>query len=241
MQALVIEGLDPGTGRIDQATAGDGELLAPFPLQGQGPVFGSAHRLDAAGAGLHLGALVPGHHGVEYHQASVIDPGVRVLEALVDAVLEAILRQEAQTAAALELVALGQVVIQEEAGTDHPGRAQVRAVRQAESHGTGDVRRHAEQHLPLRQRLFHQPEFVMFEIAQAAVDQLAGVGRGGRGEILRLEQRHLQPPPRRIRRNADPVDAAADDDQIIMFAHVHLLSYFVFAMPAMFDFAHIRT
>ena len=36
-------------------------------------------------------------------------------------------------------------------------------------------------------------------------------------------------------------DAAADDDQIIMFAHVHLLSYFVFAMPAMFDFAHIRT
>ena len=114
-------------------------------------------------------------------------------------------------------------------------------MRQTKTHGTGDVGSHAEQDLPLRQRLFHQPEFVMFEVAQAAVDQLAGVGRGGRGEIARLEQRHLQPPPRRICRDADPVDAAADDDQIIMFAHVHLLSYFVFAMTAMFDFAHIRT
>ena len=80
--------------------------------------------------------------------------------------------------------------------------------------------RHTEQDLPLRQRLFHQPEFVMFEIAQAAVDQLAGVGRGGRGEIARPNSATFS-PARRICRDADPVDAAADDDQIIMFAHVH--------------------
>ncbi len=225
VQALVIEGLDPGAGCIDQAAAGDVELLAPLPLQSQGPVFGAAHRLDAAGAGLHVGALVARHHGVEHHQPGVVDPGVRVLEPLADAGGEAILRQEAHAAAALELVALGQVVIEEQAGADHPGRTQVRAMGQAKTHGASDVRGHAEQHFPLRQRLFHQPEFVVFEIAQAAVDQLAGVGRGGRGEILRFKQRHLQPTPRRIGRDTDAVDAAADDDQIIMFAHVHLLSF----------------
>ena len=232
VQALVIEGLDPGAGRIDQTAASDVELLAPFPLQGQGPVFGAAHRLDAAGAGLHVGALVAGHHGVEHHQPGVVDPGVRILEPLADTGSEAVLRQEAHAAAALELVALGQVVIEEQAGADHPGRAQVRAMGQPETHGTGDMGGHAEQHLPLRQRLFHQPEFVMFEVAQAAVDQLAGVGRGGRGEIARLEQGNLQTPPRCISRNAYPVDAAADDDQIIMFAHVHLLSYFDLAKPS---------
>ncbi len=89
------------------------------------------------------------------------------------------MRQEAHATAALELVALGQIVIKEEAGADHPGRTQMRAVRQAKAHRAGDMGRHAEQHLPLRQRLFHQPEFVMFEIAQTTVDQLAGVGRGG--------------------------------------------------------------
>ncbi len=39
VQALVIEGLDPGTGRIDQTAASDIELFAPFPLQRQGPVL----------------------------------------------------------------------------------------------------------------------------------------------------------------------------------------------------------
>src|SRR5690606_5215903 len=113
VQALVIEGLDPGTGRIDQTTAGDGELLAPFPLQSQCPVLGAAHRLDAAGAGLHLGPFIASHHGVEYYKAGVIDPGIRVLEAFVDTGGQAVLGQEAYAATALELVALGQIVIQE--------------------------------------------------------------------------------------------------------------------------------
>ena len=225
VQALVIEGLDPGARRIDQTTAGDGELLAPFPLQSERPVFGTAHRLDATGAGLHVGPLVTGHHGIEHHQPGVVDPGVRVFKSLVDPRGQAILRQEAHATAPLELVALGQIVIEEQTGADHPGRTQVRAVRQAKTHGTGDVGRHTEQHLTLRQRLFHQPEFVMLEIAQTAVDQLAGVGRGGRGEILRLKQGNLQTPSCRIGCDADPVDAATDDDQIIMFAHVHLLSF----------------
>ena len=48
---------------------------------------------------------------------------------------------------------------------------------------------------------------------------------GGRGEILRLKQGNFQTPSCRIGCDADPVDAATDDDQIIMFAHVHLLSF----------------
>jgi hypothetical protein len=70
------------------------------------------------------------------------------------------------------------------------------------------------QPLALDQRLAHQPELAIFEIAQPAMDQL---GRGGRGvarQIVLLDQQHAQPAPGRIARDPDAVDAAADDQQV---------------------------
>jgi hypothetical protein len=59
-------------------------------------------------------------------------------------------------------------------------------MRQHEAHRPDDVRRMRPQHFALDQRLAHQAEFVIFEIAQAAMDELGG-GRGGAaGEIVHL-------------------------------------------------------
>jgi hypothetical protein len=87
------------------------------------------------------------------------------------------------------------VVIQEQAGTDHPRRAQVRAVRQHEAHRLDDVRGLGQQHFALGQGFAHQAEFVMFEVAQAAVDQLAAGRRGVAGQVVLFAKEHRQAAP----------------------------------------------
>jgi hypothetical protein len=64
------------------------------------------------------------------------------------------------------------VIVQKKARAYHPRRPQMRLVRQHELQRRDDMRRGAQQHFALGQRLGHQPEFVVLEIAQAAVDQL---------------------------------------------------------------------
>ena len=94
-------------------------------------------------------------------------------------------------------------------------RAQARRRRQHEAHRPDEVRRHAQQHLALDQRLAHQAEPAVLEIAQAAVDQLGGGRRGAGGEIVLLDQQHAQPAAGGVARDAGAVDAAADDGEIV--------------------------
>ena len=62
------------------------------------------------------------------------------------------------------------------------------------------------------QRLAHQAEVVVLEVAQAAVDQLRAGGRGVRGEVVLLAQHDREPATRSITRDARAVDTAADDE-----------------------------
>ncbi len=88
-------------------------------------------------------------------------------------------------------------------------------MRQHELHGIDDVWRGLHQPLALAQRLRHQLEFIIFQIAQAAMDQL-GRGRGGVArQVVAFDQQHFQPQQRRLARNRRAVDAAADDEQVI--------------------------
>ena len=59
-------------------------------------------------------------------------------------------------------------------------------VRQHEAHRPDDVRRDPPQNLALDQRLANQPEFVIFEITQAAVNELGRPRRGAAGQIIHL-------------------------------------------------------
>ena len=88
--------------------------------------------------------------------------------------------------------------------------------RQHEAHRPDEVRRHPQQHLALGQRLAHQPERAVLEIAQAAVDELGRGRRGARAEVVLLQQQHAQAPAGGVARDAGAVDAAADDGEIVV-------------------------
>src|SRR6185503_1395481 len=62
--------------------------------------------------------------------------------------------------------------------------------------------------------LEHQPHVALLEVAEPTVDELRGAARGPAGEIAALDQRGSEPAHRRVTRDAGPVDAAADDEQV---------------------------
>ena len=68
------------------------------------------------------------------------------------------------------------MVVQEKAEPQHPARPQVGLVWQYETHRPGQVRRLGQQDFTFLQGLAYQAELVGFEVAQAAMDQLARLG-----------------------------------------------------------------
>src|SRR3546814_8998476 len=81
------------------------------------------------------------------------------------------------------------------------------------------VRRGAQQHLALDQRLAHQAELVILEIAQTAMNELGGGGGGGAAEILLLAKMDRQPAPGRVPCDPATIDAPADDGELKRGGH----------------------
>ena len=145
-----------------------------------------ALRDDAAEAGIDARPPVVRIDGVEDDQARVIDDAVGIFEAgnvfrLQRRAERA--RAEIDRAGRGQQAASAEVIVDEEPEAKHPARAQTLVMRQNETLRPDDMRRRAEQHLALLQRLVHQPERIALEIAQPAVDQLGRSGRGGAAEI----------------------------------------------------------
>ena len=76
------------------------------------------------------------------------------------------------------------------------------------------MRRQLDHQLALQQRLAHQAEVEVLEVAQAAVDQLGGAARGAGGVVLALDQGHAVAARGRVERHAGAGDAAADHHEI---------------------------
>ncbi|MNT71274.1 hypothetical protein D3C72_2097420 [compost metagenome] len=76
------------------------------------------------------------------------------------------------------------------------------------------MRRHCPEHFALHQRFAHQTEFVMLEIAQAAVDKLGRAGRRAGGKVVHFSKGDGVSPTDRITRDAASVDAAADNEDV---------------------------
>ncbi len=158
--------------------------------------------------------MLPGLEGVEHHQARVIDPAVGVLEAAGDAGAEPVLLGEGHPSRSGQALPPPQVVVEEEARAQHPGRPQVRAVGQDEAQRPDDVGGLGQQYLAFAQGLVHQAKLAMLQIAQAAMDQLAAGRGGGAGQVGLLAQRHPQAASGGIDGDAGAVDAAPDDEEI---------------------------
>ena len=105
-------------------------------------------------------------------------------------------------------------VVKEQPEPQQQGRARAGIGRQHQAQRPDDVRRETQEPFAFGQRLAHQLDRAMFEIAQPAVDQLGGGRRGAGGEVVLLDQQHAQAPPGSVARDAGSVDAAADDGEV---------------------------
>ena len=132
---------------------------------------------DAARAGAHLGAALMGVEGVEHDETRIVDPAVRIHEAAREGGFQgaagAVPGQVDRPRGGQEF-ARRQAVVEEEAGADQPGGPLAAIVGHHEAQRVHDVGRAAQQDLALGQGLAYQAELVVFEVAQAAVHQLAG-------------------------------------------------------------------
>ena len=104
---------------------------------------------------------------------------------------------------------------------DHQAGADVRALdhllvdRVQERHRPHQVRRQlADQQVALAQRLLHELEVALLQVAQPPVDQLAGPARRARGQVARLHEADPQPSGRGIQGRARAGDATPDDKDV---------------------------
>src|SRR3954469_9679794 len=79
-------------------------------------------------------------------------------------------------------------------------------------------RQRRQRQLALVQRLPHQPELELLEVAQSAVEHLRRAARGAGGEIAGLDESDLEPAGGRIQSRARADHTAADDDDVELFA-----------------------
>ena len=212
---IVDDIADPWPRAVDDAARTEAADLSRDLVAGlHGPGAILAAGGNAGAAGQDDGALFRRADRVQDHKAGVVHPAVAVFEPLVILVQQRRalgVAAQVQRAGAGQLLAPAQVVVKEQAQPDQPGRAILRRMGQHEAHRPDDVGGSVQQHLALDQGFADQAEFVIFQIAQAPVDQLARPGRRALRQVVLFAQHDFQTPARRVARHARAVDAAADD------------------------------
>ncbi len=90
----------------------------------------------------------------------------------------------------------------------------VAAGRNEEGQAIDEVRGNAHQDAALDERLAHLPDLALLQVADPAVDELRGGGRGGAAEVAAFDERDRETAQRRVPRGEGAGDPPADDDQI---------------------------
>src|SRR5215475_8716379 len=88
--------------------------------------------------------------------------------------------------------------------------------RNREAHRANQMRRDGEPDPSLGQRPAHAPEAAALQYRQIAMNQARRRRRSGAPKIALLEQDDPQTPTGRIARDADTVQATADDREVIV-------------------------
>ena len=164
--------------RIDYRARGH-LALASAIAKGCPPSVGGARQRRALGPDPHLGTVFLGILDRQHHQPCVLDPAVGIFEPGPQPLLQhPAMRGDAQvdTLAARQAHLPGDAVVEQQSQTQHPFGPHARFVRHDEAQRPDDMRCIAQQHLAFAQALRDEPELVMLEIAQPAMDQL-GAGR----------------------------------------------------------------
>src|ERR1700758_3591892 len=88
-------------------------------------------------------------------------------------------------------------------------------VRQHEPKWSDDMRRDLPEDFALNQRLAHQAELVIFEIAQPAMHEFGRPGRRPARQIIHFTEENGVTPARRIARDAAAINAASNDGEVV--------------------------
>ena len=206
---------DPGARRVDQHPRRHHVALAAR-IEDEPPDV-AALGAHAAGSRADHRAAFGGVHRIEHDEARVVGEAVGIFEGMMEDVAQRLagrVDQQIELARAGENFAPADPVIKEQAEPQQQGRAPRRIDRQHEAQRPNKVRRRPQQHFALGERCAHQAKFAVFQIAQAAVDQLRGRRRGGGRQVVLLQEHDPQTASGRIARDAGPIDAAADDRQV---------------------------
>jgi hypothetical protein len=171
-----------------------------------------------------LGATLRRGLRVQDDEAGIIDPAVPIGKAAHELGLErptsGVPRQVERRRAGHGLAPV-KMIVEEEAGAQHPARALAGHVREHEAQGPDDVRRLGKQHLALTKCFAHETECVVLEIAQTAMDELGACRAGGAAEIPHFREQDGQPAAGGVRRDAAAVHAAANDRKIVCIRRSH--------------------
>ena len=206
---------DPGPGGIDQ-DARSLHLASAARVEHQFPFVPPLHP-RAAGAGPNDGAMLGGIERIEHDQPGIIDPAIGIFEAVAERAFQRLADRvmgEIDRARRRQQFARAQQVVKDQAETQHERRAQPGQRRQHEAHRPNHVRRHAQQHFTLVQRLAHQTEGAVLEIAQATMDQLARSRGRARAEIVHLDEQHAYAAAGGVAGKPRSVYAAADNGEV---------------------------
>ena len=218
----MLQLVGPDAGRVDHDLGVDLELLTgdviahphagdPARLaQEAGDRHRVGHRGSVAGRGTSHGQRV----------ARIVDLGVLVLQRPDQRVGRQRRRDPqraplGQVAVAAHALVAAQLVVEQHPGADVDALPDAVGQRVQEGDGSHQVGRdHVEQQAALAQRLAHEVELHLLEVAQPAVDQLGGAARGPRGEVPGLHQRHRQAAGGGVQRRAGAGRAAADHEHV---------------------------
>ena len=164
----------PGAGGIDHRLE-CARLAFPVALQNGFPMIGMPDQIRASCAGQDVCTAGARIDGIQNDQPGILDPAIGIFEGEPVVRLqrvEPVGRAAAQCGGGRQQLPAAQMVVNEQAQTDQPGWPQFLVIGQHEPHRPDDVRRRPKQDFPLDQRLPDEAEIILFEIAQAAMDQL---------------------------------------------------------------------
>src|SRR3954471_11803786 len=210
----------PGAGRVDDDPAGNLERVAGDEVAhgdaGHPAARITLHRLDARVVERRTPAALRLTQHAE-HEAGVVRRRLGVIEARAEPVRGDPGDARRHRFRGLPIVGPGQChhVVGGQAQPGEPGRLTITLVGEERVVERPYERGLLEHESPaLAQRLEGGPELRVLEVAETAVDHLAGAAGGAGGEVVRLEERGAHPGLSRCEQHRGPGDPATDDDEI---------------------------
>jgi len=217
--------VNPGTGGVDQhARRHHLALAGRLVRNGNLPDRSFAHGLHNLRAGADDCSPLSRIARVEHHQPCIIDPAIGIFKGLVEKAFERFgsrVRLHVENLGGWQELAASKMVVKEQAKTQQPRWPHALVVWQHEPHRPDDVRRILPKDLSFHQCFAHESEFIMFQIAETAVDQFGRAGRRAARQIIHFSKENRKTTPYGIARDTAAIDPSANNEEVVNRILIH--------------------